>query len=94
MGEILALAMRHSVGRPAIRMGGGTVKNPMERQAQPPSVFAFDINVIPFDPHSMHVRISLYNFEIRFMLKRIFFMENGAQKFDRFRHEWENNYRK
>lgn len=27
MGEILALAMRHSVGRPAIRMGGGTVKN-------------------------------------------------------------------
>lgn len=84
MGEILALAMRHSVGRPAIRMGGGTVKNPMERQAQPPSVFAFDINVIPYDPHSLHVRISLYNVEIRFMMKRIFFMENGAQKFDRF----------
>ena len=44
----------------------------MERQDQPPSVFAFDINVIPFDPHSFHVRISLYNVEIRFMMKRIF----------------------
>ena len=27
MGEILALAMRHSVGRPATRIGGGTIKN-------------------------------------------------------------------
>ena len=39
-GEILASAMRHSVGRPATGMGGGT-KNPMERLCQPPSEPAF-----------------------------------------------------
>ena len=33
---ILALAMRHSVERPATGMEGGT-KNPMERFCQPPS---------------------------------------------------------
>ena len=33
---ILASAMRHSVGRPATGMGGGTI-NPMERPCQPPS---------------------------------------------------------
>ena len=32
--------MRHSVGRPATGMGGGT-KNPMERLCQPPSEPAF-----------------------------------------------------
>ena len=37
---ILASAMRHSVGRPATGMGGGT-KNPMERLCQPPSEAAF-----------------------------------------------------
>ena len=37
---ILASAMRHSVGRPATGMGGGT-KNPMERPSQPPSEPAF-----------------------------------------------------
>lgn len=37
---ILASAMRHSVGRPATGMGGGT-KNPMERLCQPPSEPAF-----------------------------------------------------
>ena len=56
---------------PRHKNGGRHGKKPMERQAQPPSVFAFDINVIPFDPHSLYVRISLYNVEIRFMLKRI-----------------------
>ena len=39
-GLILASAMRHSVGRPATGMGGGT-KNPMERLCQPPSEPAF-----------------------------------------------------
>ena len=37
---ILALAMRHSVGRPATGMGGGTI-NPMERLCPPPSESAF-----------------------------------------------------
>ena len=37
---ILASAMRHSVGRPATGMGGGTL-NPMERLCQPPSESAF-----------------------------------------------------
>ena len=37
---ILASAMRHSVGRPATGMGGGTI-NPMERLCQPPSDPAF-----------------------------------------------------
>ena len=32
--------MRHSVGRPATGMGGGT-KNPMERFCQPPSDTVF-----------------------------------------------------
>jgi len=37
---ILASAMRHSVGRPATGMGGGT-NDPMERICQPPSEVAF-----------------------------------------------------
>lgn len=38
---ILALAMRHSVERPAIRMGGGT-NDPMERLARRRLDFAFE----------------------------------------------------
>ena len=38
---ILASAMSHIVGRPAIRMEGGTI-NPMERLCPPPSASAFD----------------------------------------------------
>lgn len=33
---ILAMAMGHTVGRPVMRMGGGTI-NPMERLCQLPS---------------------------------------------------------
>lgn len=33
---ILAMAMGHTVGRPVMRMGGGTI-NPMERLSQLPS---------------------------------------------------------
>ena len=37
---ILAMAMGHTVGRPVMRMGGGT-KNPMERLCQLPSGLPF-----------------------------------------------------
>ena len=37
---ILAMAMGHTVGRPVMRMGGGT-KNPMERLCQLPSDLPF-----------------------------------------------------
>ena len=37
---ILAMAMGHTVGRPVMRMGGGTI-NPMERLCQLPSDLPF-----------------------------------------------------
>lgn len=42
---ILALAMRHSVERPAIRMGGGT-NDPMERLARRRLDFAFEETIV------------------------------------------------
>lgn len=54
---ILALAMRHSVERPAIRMGGGT-NDPMERLARRRLDFAFEkIHRETVDPHYLKVRI-------------------------------------
>ena len=38
--ELLAMAMGHTVGRPVMRMGGGTI-NPMERLCQLPSDLPF-----------------------------------------------------
>lgn len=67
-GLILASAMRHSVGRPATGMGGGT-KNPMERLCQPPSDPAF---VLYREQRNTEAAISAkFVGEMRLTVKRI-----------------------
>jgi len=47
---ILAMAMGHTVGRPVMRMGGGTI-NPMEQLCQLPSEKPLDRKVNSTNPH-------------------------------------------
>ena len=49
---ILAMTMGHTVGRPVMRMGGGTI-NPMEQLCQLPSEKPLDRKVNSTNPHCL-----------------------------------------